>query len=111
MFKRHPPKTTQTVRVPERLHEAVERMAATIDGARSGDVLELCFETMAEIMARLEAAGRAPDMISGSAPEIARLLVDHYSLVVAERVGATMPPDQHDGEPAGPDPETTRMFQ
>ena len=111
MFKRTPPKTTQTVRIPRRLHEAVERLAATIDGARSGDVLELCFETMAEIMARLEAAKRAPDTMAGTAPEIARLLVDHYSLVVAERVGATMPPDPPDGEPAVPDPETTRMFQ
>ena len=111
MFKRSPPKTTQTVRIPERLHASVERIAATIPGARSGDVLDLGFEVVQEILARIEAAGRSPDMLSGTAPEIARLLVDHYSLVVAERVGARVAPEPHDGDPAVSDLETTRMFQ
>ena len=39
------------------------------------------------------------------------MLVDHFALVVAERVGATMPPEPHDGDPAVSDPETKRMFQ
>ena len=110
MFKRSPPKTTRTVRIPSRLHASVERIAATIPGARSGDVLELAFEVVQELMARIEAAGRAPDMMSGNSVELARLLVDLYSRVVAERVGATMPPEPQDGDPAVSDPEK-RMFQ
>ena len=112
MFKRHPPKTTRTVRIPERLHASVERIAATIDGARSGDVLELGFEVVQELLARIECrrtfAGSNVGKLSPSSPG---LLVDHYSLVVAERVGARVAPEPHDGDPAVSDPETTRMFQ
>ena len=111
MFKRSPPKTTRTVRIPERLHASVERIAATIDGARSGDVLELGFEVVQELMARIEACGRTPDMVQGDCVELARLLVDHFALVVAERVGAKMPPEPHeDGDPVVSDSEK-RMFQ
>ena len=74
-------------------------------------MLELGFEVVQEILARIEAAGRTPDIMAGNSLELARLLVDHYALVVAERVGATMPPDPPDGDPAVTDPETTRMFQ
>ena len=73
-------------------------------------MLELGFEVVSEMMARIEAAGRTPDMVTGSSVELARLLVDHYALVVAERVGARMPPEPHDGDPVVSDPEK-RMFQ
>ena len=113
MFKREPPRTTATVRIPLRLHESVERISATIDGARAGDVLEFGFEVVQELLARIEAAGRAPDMMSGNSAGLARLLVDHYSLVVAERVGAKMPPEPHDEDDDG-DPavhtDQMRMF-
>ena len=108
MFKREPPRTTAIVRVPERLHASAQRIAATIDGARSGDVLEFAFETLQELLARIEAAGRSPDMMSGNSTELARLLVDHYSLVVAERVGATMPTEPHDGDRRSADSDTNK---
>ena len=113
MFKREPPRTTATVRIPLRLHASVERISATIEGSHPGDILEFGFEVVQELLARIEAAGRAPDLMSGNSLELARLLVDHFALVVAERVGAaTMPPEPHDedGDPVVSDSDT-RMFQ
>ena len=88
--KREPPRTTATVRIPLRLHASVERIAATIDGAHAGDVLEFGFEVVQEILARIELAGRSPEMMSGTSLELAHRLIDLYSRVVAERVGARM---------------------
>ena len=110
MFKRSPPRTTRIIRIPERLHASVERIAATIPGAHAGDVLEFGFEVVQELLARIEAAGRAPDMMSGNSLELARLLVDHYSLVVAERLGAATPPEHEDEDRAPSDfPDTNKL--
>ena len=91
----------------------------------AGDVLSRGvhkFEEFGEVGAKkaldeLEAsdggtAGRAPDLMSGNSLELARMLVDHYSLVVAERLGAATPPEplDDDGDSAVSDPEK-RMFQ
>ena len=111
MFKREPPRTTATIRVPLRLHESVERISATIDGARAGDVLEFGFEVVQELLARIEAAGRSPEMMSGNSVELAQMLVNHYSIVVAERVGATMPPEPHDGDRPSADAITNKRIE
>ena len=110
MFERTPPKTTKIVRIPVRLHASVERISATIDGARAGDVLEFGFEVVQELLARIESAGRAPDLMSGNSTELARLLVDLYSLVVAERLGAATPPEHEDDDRAPSDfPDTNKL--
>ena len=112
MFKRTPPRKTRVVRIPERLHAPIERIVSTIPGAKAGDVLEFGFEVVMELMARIEKAGRSPDLMSGNSTELAQLLVDHFALVVAERLGATMPPEPHDDDQARPDDATSkRMFQ
>ena len=108
MFKRTPPRTTQIVRIPERLHAEVERIASTIDGAHPGDVLEFSFLVLQELLARIEAAGRAPDMMSGNSLELAQLLVDHYSLVVAERLGAAKAPEPLDDDRRSADADTNK---
>ena len=108
MFKRTPPRKTRVVRIPERLHAPIERIVSTIPGARAGDVLEFGFEVVMELMARIEAAGRTPDMMSGDSVELARLLVDHFALVVAERLGAATPPEPHDSDSRSADEDTNK---
>ena len=89
-----------------------KKLAATMGpGTTPADVLGLSIEVMSLLMSRIEIAERTPDLMSGSAPELARLLVDHYSLVVAEWVGAATPPEPHDSDPAVTNTKTKRMFQ
>ena len=73
-------------------------------------MLEFGFEVVQELLARIEAAGRSPEMMSGNSLELARLLVDLYSRVVAERVGATMPPEPHDEDDPAVHTDQMRMF-
>ncbi len=104
MFKRRKPRTTRTVRLPVRALKIADDIAATIDGARAGDVLEFGLECAVELMARIEGSGSAPGVPVAMA---AHDLVDCYTRIVAERLGATTKPpslfDEEDKPPKLPE--------